>query len=380
MPRTSRPAAERDVSGRAPMRRSPRAHRPARRRRRFRMPGGEPKAAEQLRRKGARRRRPAAPIRGPDGEPGNRPRRSAGRSDEAASRAIARSGGDAAQKPHAGTQQSAPAATIAAQPRSDRDSRPATKRAETMLADKDRIFTNLYGLHDPGLKGARSRGAWDGTKAILEKGRDCDRRRDEEIRPARPGRGGLPDRPQMVVHAKAVGRPAALSRRQRRRIGARHLQGPRDHAARPASPRRGLPASPPSPWAPTPASSTCAANISASARRCRRAVDEAYEASLIGKDNVHGWDFDLIVTHGAGAYICGEETALLESLEGKKGMPRLKPPFPGQYGPLRLPHDRQQRRVRSPSRRTSCAAAPAGSRASAGRTISAQSSSTSPAT
>ena len=41
-----------------------------------------------------------------------------------------------------------------------------------MLADKDRIFKNLYGLHDWGLKGARARGAWDGTKAILERGRD----------------------------------------------------------------------------------------------------------------------------------------------------------------------------------------------------------------
>jgi NADH-quinone oxidoreductase subunit F len=62
------------------------------------------------------------------------------------------------------------------------------------------------------------------------------------------------------------------------------------------------------------------------------AVDEAYDARLIGRDNVHGWDFDLVVTHGAGAYICGEETALLESLEGKKGMPRLKPPFPANMG------------------------------------------------
>ena len=65
------------------------------------------------------------------------------------------------------------------------------------------------------------------------------------------------------------------------------------------------------------------------------AVDQAYEANLIGKNNVHGWDFDLFVHHGAGAYICGEETALLESLEGKKGQPRLKPPFPagcGLYG------------------------------------------------
>ena len=62
------------------------------------------------------------------------------------------------------------------------------------------------------------------------------------------------------------------------------------------------------------------------------AIDEAYDAKLIGKNNVHGWDFDLYLHHGAGAYICGEETALLESLEGKKGQPRLKPPFPANAG------------------------------------------------
>jgi len=62
------------------------------------------------------------------------------------------------------------------------------------------------------------------------------------------------------------------------------------------------------------------------------AVKQAYEAKLIGKDNIHGWDFDLYVHHGAGAYICGEETALLESLEGKKGQPRFKPPFPASFG------------------------------------------------
>jgi len=66
--------------------------------------------------------------------------------------------------------------------------------------------------------------------------------------------------------------------------------------------------------------------------RLQAAVDEAYDAKLIGKNNVHGWDFDIVVHHGAGAYICGEETALLESLEGKKGMPRLKPPFPANVG------------------------------------------------
>ena len=63
-----------------------------------------------------------------------------------------------------------------------------------------------------------------------------------------------------------------------------------------------------------------------------RAIKEAYDAKLIGKNNVHGWDFDIYMHHGAGAYICGEETALLESLEGKKGQPRLKPPFPANVG------------------------------------------------
>ena len=83
--------------------------------------------------------------------------------------------------------------------------------------------------------------------------------------------------------------------------------------------------------------------------RLQAAIDQAYEAKLIGKNNIHGWDFDLYVHHGAGAYICGEETALLESLEGKKGQPRLKPPFPANVGPLRLPDHRQQCRDRSPS-------------------------------
>ncbi|MHA1544898.1 MAG: NADH-quinone oxidoreductase subunit NuoF, partial [Alphaproteobacteria bacterium] len=63
------------------------------------------------------------------------------------------------------------------------------------------------------------------------------------------------------------------------------------------------------------------------------AIDQAYEAGLIGKNACgSGWDLDIIVHHGAGAYICGEETALLESLEGKKGMPRMKPPFPANCG------------------------------------------------
>ncbi len=67
--------------------------------------------------------------------------------------------------------------------------------------------------------------------------------------------------------------------------------------------------------------------------RFEQAVKEAYEAGLLGKDILgSGVDFDLYGSLGAGAYICGEETALLESLEGKKGQPRFKPPFPASFG------------------------------------------------
>ncbi|MBD3669049.1 MAG: NADH-quinone oxidoreductase subunit NuoF [Kangiella sp.] len=67
--------------------------------------------------------------------------------------------------------------------------------------------------------------------------------------------------------------------------------------------------------------------------RFEQALEEAYKAGLLGKDILgSGVDFDLHSHIGAGAYICGEETALLESLEGKKGQPRFKPPFPANYG------------------------------------------------
>ncbi|HJU21892.1 MAG TPA: NADH-quinone oxidoreductase subunit NuoF [Casimicrobiaceae bacterium] len=67
--------------------------------------------------------------------------------------------------------------------------------------------------------------------------------------------------------------------------------------------------------------------------RCEEAIAEAYEAGFLGDDVLgSGFSFHLFNVHGYGAYICGEETALLESLEGKKGMPRFKPPFPASYG------------------------------------------------
>jgi NADH-quinone oxidoreductase subunit F len=72
--------------------------------------------------------------------------------------------------------------------------------------------------------------------------------------------------------------------------------------------------------------------------RVQAAVDEAYEAGLLGKDILgSGYDLEMIVHKGAGAYICGEETGLINSLEGRKGQPRIKPPFPAVVGFLDCP-------------------------------------------
>src|SRR5438045_2647818 len=69
------------------------------------------------------------------------------------------------------------------------------------------------------------------------------------------------------------------------------------------------------------------------AQHLQTAIEESYAAGLIGKNACgSGYDVEVYLHRGAGAYICGEETALLESLEGKKGMPRLKPPFPAAVG------------------------------------------------
>ena len=107
--------------------------------------------------------------------------------------------------------------------RRDRASRSGSTRAKSterpggagrddgMLADKDRIFTNLYGMFDRSLAGARARGHWDGTAEIIAPGARQDRRGDEGERAARPRRGGVPDRAEVVVHAEGVGRAAALS-------------------------------------------------------------------------------------------------------------------------------------------------------------------------
>ena len=200
-----------------------------------------------------------------------------------------------------------------------------------MLQDKDRIFTNLYGLHDWGLEGARARGAWDGTKAMLEKGRDwiINEVKASGLR----GRGGagfptglkwsfMPKqsdgRPQYLVVNADESEPGTCKDREIMRHDPHLLIEGCLIAAFAMN------------------ANHCYIYIRGEfireRERLQAAVDQAYEARLIGKDNVHGFPFDVVVHHGAGAYICGEETALLESLEGKKGQPRLKPPFPANVG------------------------------------------------
>ncbi|WP_114009643.1 NADH-quinone oxidoreductase subunit NuoF [Cohaesibacter intestini] len=200
-----------------------------------------------------------------------------------------------------------------------------------MLQDKDRIFTNIYGIHDWGLDGALKRGQWDGTKGLLEKGRDwiIEEMKASGLR----GRGGagfptglkwsfMPPkqegRPHYLVVNADESEPGTCKDREILRHDPHHLvegcliAGFAMQADAAYIYVRG--------------------EFIRERERLQAAIDQAYDRKLIGKNNIHGYDFDIIVHHGAGAYICGEETALLESLEGKKGQPRLKPPFPANVG------------------------------------------------
>ncbi|MEM7774006.1 MAG: NADH-quinone oxidoreductase subunit NuoF [Pseudomonadota bacterium] len=202
-----------------------------------------------------------------------------------------------------------------------------------MLADKDRIFTNLYGFHDAGLAAAQQRGAWDGIKALIERGHDAI---IEEVKKSGlRGRGGagFPTGLKWSFMPKDDPRPSYLV------VNADESEpgSCKDREIMRHDPHIFIEGCLVSSFAMR--AHVCYVYIRGEYIRERealqRAVDEAYAANLIGKNNSNGWDFDLYIHHGAGAYICGEETALLESLEGKKGQPRLKPPFPagcGLYG------------------------------------------------
>ena len=201
-----------------------------------------------------------------------------------------------------------------------------------MLKDEDRIFTNLYGWFDRGLAGARKRGDWSNTRDLLKNTPDeiVELVKASGLR----GRGGagfstglkwsfmpkeVTDRPHYLIVNADESEPGTCKDREIMRNDPHKLvEGCLigGYAIR-----------------------ACAAFIYIrgefynEAQKLQTAIDEAYDAGLIGKNACgSGYDFDVVLHRGAGAYICGEETALLESLEGKKGQPRLKPPFPAAAG------------------------------------------------
>ncbi len=201
-----------------------------------------------------------------------------------------------------------------------------------MLRDEDRIFTNIYGFEGADLNAAKARGDWQATADLIKKGSDwvIDEVKASGLR----GRGGagfptglkwsfMPKendgRPHYLVVNADESEPGTCKDRDiMRHEPHKLLEG------------------------------CLLAGFAMGAHACyiyvrgefirerealQRAVDEAYADGLLGKNAAgSGWDYDIYVHHGAGAYICGEETALIESLEGKKGMPRLKPPCPANMG------------------------------------------------
>ncbi|KAL0273294.1 UNVERIFIED_CONTAM: hypothetical protein PYX00_005997 [Menopon gallinae] len=200
------------------------------------------------------------------------------------------------------------------------------------LSDCDRIFTNLYCNCDWRLNGALWRGDWYKTRNILQKGKEWI---VEEVKKSGlRGRGGAgfptgvkwsfmlranDTRPRYLVVNADEGEPGTCKDREI----IRH----EPHKLIEGCVLAGY------------AIGACAAYIYIrgefynEAVNLQLAIAEAYQAGKIGKKCCEfDYAFDVYVVRGAGAYICGEETALLESLEGKQGKPRLKPPFPAEVG------------------------------------------------
>ena len=205
-----------------------------------------------------------------------------------------------------------------------------------MLADKDRIFTNLYGFQSWHIDAAMARGDWDDTKGLMAVGQDAiiDAIKASGLR----GRGGAgfptgmkwsfmpkepkPERPNFLVINADESEPGSCKDREiirhdpQKLIEGALIAGYAMRARAAYIYIRG--------------------EFIREAENLFAAVAEAYGKGMLGKNAAgSGYDFDVFVHRGAGAYICGEETAMLESLEGKKGQPRLKPPFPagaGLYG------------------------------------------------
>eukprot|EP00753_Platysulcus_tardus_P015169 PLAT4855.1.p2 GENE.PLAT4855.1~~PLAT4855.1.p2 ORF type:complete len:486 (+),score=234.45 PLAT4855.1:92-1549(+) len=212
------------------------------------------------------------------------------------------------------------------------EAEPALTRVYGGLSDADRIFTNLYGDGDWRLAGAESRGDWYRTKDLLWQGPDWI---VEEIKTSGlRGRGGagFPSGLKWSFMPKASdGRPNFLV------VNADESEPGtcKDREIMRKDPHKLI-------------EGCLVAGFAMRARAAyiyirgefyneavflEEAIHEAYAAGHLGRNACgSGYDFDVYVHRGAGAYICGEETALVESLEGKQGKPRLKPPFPANTG------------------------------------------------
>ncbi|MHC3897784.1 UNVERIFIED_CONTAM: NADH-quinone oxidoreductase subunit NuoF [Wolbachia endosymbiont of Nasonia longicornis] len=199
-----------------------------------------------------------------------------------------------------------------------------------MLKEQDKIFTNLNGKETPLLEGAKKRGSWQKTKELLDLG--SEKIIEEVKKSGLRGRGGAgfstglkwsfmpknPSKAYLVVNADES-EPGTCKDRDILRYEPHKLLEGILLAGRAIS------------------ASVAYIYIRGEFYNeylvLKKALEEAYKENLIGKNACKsGYDLDVFIHRGAGAYICGEETAQLESIEGKKGFPRMKPPFPAGVG------------------------------------------------
>jgi len=209
---------------------------------------------------------------------------------------------------------------------------PVTHKPCGNLKDEDRIFNNIYGRHDPSLKGAMERGHWYKTKEILNKGHKWIL--GEIKKSGLRGRGGAgfssgikwgfmdkphDGRPKYLVVNADEGEPGTCKDREIMRHDPQLLVEGCLVAGKAMGARASY--------------IYIRGEFYNEAVVLQNAIKEAYQAGFLGKNACGtGFDHDVFLFRGAGAYICGEETALIESLEGKQGKPRIKPPFPADIG------------------------------------------------
>ena len=199
------------------------------------------------------------------------------------------------------------------------------------LQDKDRVFKNLYGRDEWTLNGDMRRGGWFKTKEIIEKGHDWILKEVKESGLRGRGGAGFPtglkwsfmnkpsNLPKYLVVNADEGEPGTCKDREIMRHDPHRLIEGTLIAGRAMGARA--------------AYIYVRGEFFLEASNLQYAINECYQKGLIGKNSCGtGYDFDIFVHRGAGAYVCGEETALIESLEGKQGKPRLKPPFPADIG------------------------------------------------